>query len=137
MARAPAFITTRLPVLYSIHGMDGSEVRTQIDVAVLVHGVPSFIATYGLASERLDETVASLQRGDVRVAVAGVSHPNPTVLQAPTAHVSIVCADGRRFTVSRLRSRLVSESPEEFARRVAEEIASGTQLPDVDDVDHI
>jgi hypothetical protein len=137
MPRAPAFITTRLPVLYSIHGANGSDTLARMDVAVLVHGVPSFIATYEMPRERLDETVASLQRGDVRVAVSGVTNTNPTVLQSPRAHVSIVCADGRRFTVARLRSRLVAESAEEFARRVAEEVASGTQLPHVDDVERI
>ncbi|MEZ4415264.1 MAG: hypothetical protein R3E10_05885 [Gemmatimonadota bacterium] len=137
MVRVPVFLTGRLPVLYSIHAIDGGRTSNvaALDVAVVVKGAPSILGICRMALDRLDEVVASLQGGDVRVAVAALPEDTRPPDKGPRAFVSLVCADGRRLPIARVRGRDHEEATEQYARRLARAIASGTKLADVADSD--
>ena len=49
----------------------------------------------------------------------------------PAVFLSLVCSDGRRIGVARIVAREGSASPEEVARFVLKQIASGVQIPDL------
>ena len=137
MVRVPVFLTARLPVLYSIHAIDGgrhSEVAA-LDIAVVVRGAPTILGVCRMALDRLDEVVASLQAGDVRVAVAALPENGPPESRGPRAFVSLLCADGRRLPILRVRGRDREEEGEAYARRLAHGLASGTPLTDLADSD--
>lgn len=68
-----AFVSPEYPVLFSVE--DDGEVAgtTGLSLALLVDGIPSFLATVPVPSGRVDEVTDSLSAGDVRVAVVGIS----------------------------------------------------------------
>lgn len=145
MSRINAFATPEYPVLFSVvvGTEDGSAVppgHAGISLALLVDGVPSFLATHVIPEERVTPVVTSLEEGDVRVAVVGLAveleEDVPELgLEAraehPAAFVSVVCADGRRLTVARILSRDPERSAEQLARYVVREISRGAQIPDL------
>ncbi len=127
MSRPAAFVTTRLPVLYTIHPIvrsPGIPTLTTLDLAVVPAGIPTFLATYTIPEDQLDGVVASLQAGDVRVAVTGVGDASGG---QPTAFVSVVCADGRRLAVARLRGAEGQPAPE-FAEAVRDRVTAGRPI---------
>ena len=123
MPRPPAFVTERFPVLYTIHPIvrsAGIPTLTTVDLAVVTPAGPSFLAPYTMPEDRLDGVVASLQAGDVRVAITGIDVDDTG--SAPMAYVSVVCADGRRLAVARLRGergKTALQYAEELSHRVA------------------
>ncbi len=127
MSRPAAFVTTRLPVLYTIHPIvrsPGIPTLTTLDLAVVPAGIPTFLATYTIPEDQLDGVVASLQAGDVRVAVTGFGDASGG---QPTAFVSVVCADGRRLAVARLRGAEGQPAPE-FAEAVRDRVTAGRPI---------
>lgn len=133
--------------------------HVSLALGLLVGGVPSFLATITVSEEELPGVTESLDAGDVRVAVVGISvkgdevrgsaegveeGPEPSVWSPPSswepqsgpetfpaAFLSLVCADGRRIGVARIVARAGSASPEEVARFVLQQIAQGVQIPDL------
>lgn len=129
MPRPPAYVTKRLPVLYTIHPIvraPGLPTLVTIDVAVVIRGIPSLLASHTVPEEKLDGIVASLQGGDVRVSVTGVVGDESS--GHPMAYVGVVCADGRRITVSRVRGE-ISQTSEQLAWTIRERIEKGEPLP--------
>jgi hypothetical protein len=129
MPRPPAYVTKRLPVLYTIHPIvraPGLPTLVTVDVAVVIRGIPSLLASHTVPEEKLDGIVASLQGGDVRVSVTGVV--GEAAAGRPMAYVGVVCADGRRITVSRVRGEF-SENSEQLAWTIRERIEKGEPLP--------
>lgn len=129
MPRPPAYVTKKLSVLYTIHPIvRAPELPTlvTIDVAVVIRGIPSLLASHTVSEDKLDGIVASLQGGDVRVAVTGVTGNEGA--GPPMAYVGLVCADGRRIALSRVRGEL-SQSSEELAWSIRERIERGDPLP--------
>lgn len=145
MSRINAFATPEYPVLFSVLVGDEGESEVPeghagIALALLVDGVPSFLATHVVPESRMNSVVTSLEGGDVRVAVVGLSVELEEDLpslglearsQHPAAFVSVVCADGRRLTVARILARDIEQSPEGLARHVVREITRGVQIPDL------
>ncbi len=139
MVRVPVFLTAHLPVLYSIHAIEGGSTSeaAALDVAVVVRGAPTILGVCRMALDRLDEVVASLQNGDVRVAVAALPDDESEENGKPRAFVSLQCSDGRRIPIVRVRGRDAREGGEEYARRLALGLASGTPLTDLADADTV
>lgn len=145
MPRINAFATPEYPVLFSVltpedRGAGVPPGQAGISLALLVGGIPSFLATHMVPLERVNEIVISLEAGDVRISVIGLSVELPdeaTQLgldpreEHPAAFVSVVCADGRRLNVARILGRDEDETPESLARYVVREITRGAQIPDL------
>lgn len=145
MSQINAFATPEYPVLFSVLvGEEGEaevpEGHAGISLALLVDGVPTFLATHVVPEGRMNAVVTSLEGGDVRVAVIGLTveleEDVPALgLEARTEHpaafVSVVCSDGRRLTVARILGRDLHESPERLARHVVRQITEGVQIPDL------
>jgi len=143
MFQLNAFATPEYPVLFSVltepdEGLPDGHVG--ISLALLVDGIPSFIATHLLRAEDLGPVVASLEGGDVRIAVIGLSVELAEEASAlgldpeqehPAAFVSVVCKDGRRLNVARIVGRGGTGSPEHLARYVVREIRRGAQIPEL------
>ena len=119
-----------------------------VSLALLVNGIPSFLATVPVEGPEVPGMVRSLSGGDVRVAVVGVSVDESDISGSPreptevwrapretssypAAFLSLVCADGRRIGVARIVARRDSTSPEEVARYVMKQITRGVQVPDL------
>lgn len=149
-----AFVSPEYPVLHAV-GL-GSDVESalpdghaSLSLGLLVKGIPSFLATIPVETHDLDGVTGSLEKGDVRVAVVGISvegsdlpgqavaNPEPWKSEAtdersfPAAFLSLVCNDGRRIGVARIVAREGSASPEEVAKFVLKQIARGVQIPDL------
>ncbi|TVP58399.1 MAG: hypothetical protein EA351_03710 [Gemmatimonadales bacterium] len=63
-----AYVSPEYPVLYSLE-----DDETALSLALLVNGIPSFLATVPVEPDQLDTVLGSLDSGDVRVAVVGIS----------------------------------------------------------------
>jgi len=158
-----AFVSPEYPVLHTVLSAeetpdDVPDGFSAISLALLVKGIPSFLATIPVATEDVGRITRSLEAGDVRVAVVGMSVEEKDVLEAeggpeepwkasspvleglddadagemlPAAFLSLVCRDGRRIGVARIVARQGSASPEEVARFVLKQIARGVQIPDL------
>lgn len=158
-----AFVSPEYPILHTVLSAEETPEEvpdgfSAVSLALLVQGIPSFLATIPVASEDVQRITRSLEAGDVRVAVVGMSVDQKDVLEAegepeepwkasapvldglaeteeeatlPAAFLSLVCRDGRRIGVARIVARQGSASPEEVARFVLKQIARGVQIPDL------
>ncbi len=127
-----AFVTPAYPVLYTPvpagdRGVDPGQLG--IAVALLVRGIPSYLATPVLPEPEARGVLDSLASGDVRVAVVGLRGGGEEA--APEAFVSLLCSDGRRLNLARIPGRPPHTSPEGFARHVTRQIVRGVQIPDL------
>jgi len=139
MPRINAFVTPPYPVLLTVatDGKSGMpEGEAELLIALLIAGMPSFLAAHRVPEAAVDELVVSLQEGDPRVAVAGKWVESSGELRGQlerrsVAFVSLVCADGRRVTVARVLGEEPQSSPDLLARHVIRQIARGVQIPDL------
>ena len=139
MPRINAFVTSPYPVLLTVTtgGKSGiPEGEAELLLALLIAGMPSFLAAHRVPEAAVDELVVSLQEGDPRVAVAGTWVESSGELRGQlerrsAAFVSLVCADGRRVTVARVLGEEPQSSPDLLARHVIRQIARGVQIPDL------
>jgi hypothetical protein len=153
------FTSAEYPVVYSVMNAPPAMIGGTglLSLAVLVQGIPSFLATVPVAQHRMEEILQSLDAGPVRVSVQGISVELDEVAGAemaetdgdpwsqhwsgdggsmeedtlPGAYLMLVCADQRRLGVARIVSRESQASPEEVARYVLRQIQSGVQVPDL------
>ncbi len=149
-----AFVSPEYPVLHSLlpSSDSGTEIphgHAGLSLGLLVKGIPSFLATVPVEESQVDQVERSLNSGNVRVAVVGISvdgndlpagqapEKEPWKGEAdeprdlPAAFLSLVCSDGRRIGVARIVAKRGSASPEEVARFVLEQITRGVQIPDL------
>ncbi len=152
MSQLNAFVTPEFPLLFTVR--EGSsqppslsedesppgvpEDYAEIALAILVRGVPTFLATHVVPKNELEGVVNSLEEGDVRVAVVGIplfesesgsEGSSQEDRGRPAAFVSVVCKEGRRLTVARILGPDDETTPEVLARHVIKEIARGVQVP--------
>ena len=74
MPKTNAIVTPRYPVLFSVAGGGTSGVpegEAELSLALLVAGIPSFLAAHRVPDQAVDERVASLQEEEARVAAVG------------------------------------------------------------------
>ncbi|MEX2531720.1 MAG: hypothetical protein WD960_13210 [Gemmatimonadota bacterium] len=149
-----AFVSPEYPVLHSVLPAESSPAEVPegfaaLSLGLLVNGIPSFLATIPVDETEVDDISISLEAGDVRVAVVGMSvdgeeileeagassepweAPDPSARSLPAAFLSLVCGDGRKIGVAKIVAREGSASPEEVARFVLKQIARGVQIPDL------
>ncbi len=139
MPKINAFVTPPYPVLFSVTSADHAGTprgEAELLLALLIAGMPSFLAAHRVPEAAVDDLVVSLQQGDPRVAVAGMWVDSPGDLpirleRCAAAFVSLVCADGRRVTVARVLGEEPHGSPDLLARHVIRQIARGVQVPDL------
>lgn len=130
-----AFVTPAYPVLFTRVPGGTAEVErggTGLALALLVRGIPSFLATPVVPDAELSAAEGSLQTGDVRVAVVGLEvEEEDGGGHKAMAFVSLICADGRRLTLARIPARDPDVAPEQLARFVTRQIVRGVQIPDL------
>jgi hypothetical protein len=156
MSEFNAFVSAEYPVLLTVErnaafGGSAPEGEAVLSLALLVRGIPSFLATIRVGDEEVEEMVSSLSGGMVRVAAVGVSvqgeelpgaeaapvepWKNETdggVRSLPAAFLSLVCSDGRRIGVAKIVAREGgAATPDDIARFVLHQIARGVQIPDL------
>ncbi len=139
MPKMNAFVTPPYPALFSVACPGDAGVpqgEAELVLALLIGGMPSFLAAHRVPEESVDDLVVSLQEGDPRVAVVGSwvesqSEVRGRMERRAAAFISLVCADGRRITVARVLGEDPDSSPEVLARHVIRQIARGVQVPDV------
>jgi hypothetical protein len=139
MPRASAFVTPSYPVLFSVASAGEGPLpsgRAELLLALLIGGMPSFLAAHQVPDDTMDDLVVSLQGGDPRVQVVGTWVDAPGGLKGrlelrAAAFITLVCADGRRITVGRVLSEDPEASPDTLARHVIRQIARGVQVPDL------
>ena len=131
MTKTNAFVTPPYPALFSV-----TPGEAELVLALLIAGMPSFLAAHRVPDDTVDELVVSLQQGDPRVAVmgtwvdAGETIPGNPERRA-AAFISLVCADGRRITVARVMAEESDVAPNLLAGQVIRQIARGVQIPDL------
>lgn len=130
-----AFVTPAYPVLFTRVPAGDPGVgpgHLGIAVALLVRGIPSYLATPVLPEPEARGVLDSLASGDVRVAVVGLRGGEEGGEEcAPEAFVSLLCSDGRRLNLARIPGRPPHTNPEGFARHVTRQIVRGVQIPDL------
>lgn len=156
MTEFNAFVSPEYPVLLTVErtptfGGNAPDGEAVLSLGLLVNGIPSFLATVRVGDDEVDEMVASLEGGMVRVAAVGVSvqgnelpgaeppasEPWQEASQGesrslPAAFVSLVCSDGRRIGVAKIVAREGGgASPEDIARFVLHQISRGVQIPNL------
>lgn len=125
----PIFLAGPFPVLHTAR-FDQSETAVELDVALLIGGVPTILATTGFpfdeSWERIDDALAS---GDARLGVAGVPYEEESLLGGtetyPSAFVGLECANGERLVLAHIRSPDPDQASEAYARRVIKGILRG------------
>ena len=139
MPKTNAFVTPPYPVLFSVGSPttpDIPEGEAELLLALLICGMPSFLAAHRVPEQSIDELVVSLQQGDPRVAVAGSWVDAGDVIpgrpeKRAAAFVGLICADGRRITVARVLGEDPDVAPNVLAGQVIRQIARGVQVPDL------
>ncbi len=151
-----AFVTPEYPVLFSLRSSEprepwegyvppgGPDVPAEVEavpegcvgisIALLIKGLPSFLATHVVPREEAGAIVESLESGDARVAVVGITvtlEEEDEAEPSPAAFVNLLCGDGRRIVVARILGQPESHTPEALARYVIKEISRGVQVPDL------
>jgi len=148
-----AFVSPEYPVLYTLSregdssgGTSGGEAR--LALALLVRGIPSFLATIPVEDQEIQEILTSLRSGGVRVAAIGITVRANDIPGVPprepwqgvaeeggeslsAAFLSLLCRDGRRIGLARIVSRDEGATPEQVARFVLRQIADGVQVPNL------
>lgn len=125
----PVFQAGPFPIIYS-SGIDDVEQEVQLDVALLILGLPTIIASTAFALDETWERIRSaLESGDARLEVAGVPHeeestPGDTELY-PSAYIGLECANGERLVLSHIRGLEPGEDPQAYAREVLDSILQG------------
>lgn len=129
-----AFVTPAYPVLFTPAPGETGGVgpgETGIALALLVRGIPSFLATPVLPEAEIPAVQESLRAGDVRLAVVGLLEEGDGGERQAVAFVSLLCADGRRLPLARIPARDPGAAPEQLARFVVRQVVRGVQIPDL------
>jgi hypothetical protein len=125
----PVFLAGPFPVLQH-HKLDEDVFEVELDVALLISGLPSIIAS---SIFPLDETwervLAALRSGDARLGVAGVPHPSDSdvgePMVYPSAFIGLECANGERLVLSHIRGLDSTQDAESYAREVIDSVLLG------------
>jgi hypothetical protein len=141
------FVSPLYPVLFTVDEPEFPKGDpAALSLALLVRGIPSFLATIPVDLEILEGITTSLRAGDVRVTVEGftvdpsdtehgdTAEEGLTIDEAdglPGALLGLRCQDGRMLKVARIVSRSRSATPEGVARYVLRQITQGVQIPDL------
>lgn len=125
----PVFLAGPFPVLHAAR-FDPSQTEVELDVALLIGGLPTILATTGFPrDEDWDRIRTALASGDARLGVAGIPHETTSIAGEretfPSAFVGLECANGERLVLAHIRGADPGQPSEKYARRVIKGILRG------------
>jgi hypothetical protein len=125
----PVFLAGPFPVVYS-SGIDEVEQEVELDVALLIAGLPNIIASTAFPhDDTWDRIRGALESGDARLGVAGVPHSEESELGIPecyaSAYIGLECANGERLVLSHIRGLEPGGNAESYAREVMDSLLQG------------
>jgi hypothetical protein len=125
----PVFLAGPFPVLHSAR-LDHELADVELDVALLIGGLPTMIAATSFPLDETWERVESaLESGEARLGVAGMPHHEETPVGDeeifPSAYVGLECANGERLVLAHIRGSDPAVLSDAYARRVIKEILQG------------
>lgn len=124
----PVFLAGPFPVIHTAR-LDPDESNVELDVALLIGGLPTMLAATSFPLDETWERVeVALESGDARLGVAGMPHhADETIGEAvyPSAYVGLECANGERLVLAHIRGTDGSVRPDVYARRVIRSILQG------------
>lgn len=124
----PVFLAGPFPVVHSAR-LDHDESNVELDVALLIGGLPTMLAATCFPLDDTWERVeAALESGDARLGVAGMPHQGDETIGEsayPSAYIGLECANGERLVLAHIRGADPAVRPEVYARRVIRSILQG------------
>lgn len=125
----PVFQDGPYPVVYSSE-IDEVEQEVQLDVALLILGLPNIVAATAFPFDDTWERIrAALDSGDARLEVAGVPYEDEASdgipATYPSAYIGLQCANGERLVLSHIRGLYPGSDAETYAREVLGSIRQG------------
>ena len=125
----PVFQAGPYPLVYSSE-VDEVENEVQLDVALLIEGLPNILAATAFPFDHTwDRIRTALESGDARLEVAGVPHEEESAEGIaetyPSAYIGLQCANGERLVLSHIRGLYPGSNPEGYAREVLFSIRRG------------
>lgn len=125
----PVFQAGPFPIVYSFE-IDEIEQEVQLDVALLIVGLPTMLASTAFGFDVTWERIrTALESGDARLEVAGVLHEEESGTGATelyaSAYVGLECANGERLVLSHIRGLHPDQDAEAYAREVLDSILKG------------
>lgn len=125
----PVFQAGPFPIVYSSE-IDEVEQEVQLDVALLIGGLPTILASTAFAwDDTWDRIRCALESGDARLEVAGMPHEEEsaagTVACYASAFVGLECANGERLVLAHIRGLYPDQEADDFACEVRDSILRG------------
>jgi hypothetical protein len=125
----PVFLAGPFPVVYS-SGVDDVEQEVELDVALLIGGIPTIIASTAFPfDDSWDRIRGALDSGDAKLGVAGVPHAEESPLGISetyaSAYIGLECANGERLVLTHIRGLDPGGSAEGYAREVMDAMLQG------------
>lgn len=124
----PVFLAGPFPVVHTAR-LDVDESNVELDVALLIGGLPTMLAaTCFPLDETWERVEVALESGDARLGVAGMPHHGDSLIGEaiyPSAYVGLECANGERLVLAHIRGGDASVRPDVYARRVIRSILQG------------
>jgi hypothetical protein len=131
----PVFLAGPFPVLHTAR-VDEAEQELELDVGLLIGGVPTIIASTAFpVDDTWDRVQTALESGDARLGVAGLPHESESAsgdLEVfPSAYIGLECANGERLVLSHIRGPDAQQNAEAYARAVIDSILQGLTPADL------
>ena len=125
----PVFQAGPYPLVYSC-GIDHDEEEVQLDVALLIDGLPTIVASTAFTLDSTwDRIRAALESGDARLEVAPVLHEEESTIGTteiyPSAYIGLECANGERLVLAHIRKLDPGDDADTYAREVIDQIQHG------------
>lgn len=125
----PVFQAGPFPIVYSSE-IDEVEQEVQLDVALLIAGLPTILASTAFAwDDTWDRIRCALESGDARLEVAGMPHEEEsasgTVACYASAFVGLECANGERLVLAHIRGLYPDQEADDYACEVRDSILKG------------
>lgn len=126
----PVYQAGPFPIVYSSE-VDEVEKEVQLDVALLIAGLPNILASTAFAwDDTWDRIQCALESGDARLEVAGMPHEEEESVSGTTtcyasAYVGLECANGERLVLAHIRGLYPDQDADAYARDVRDSILKG------------
>jgi hypothetical protein len=125
----PVFQAGPFPIVYS-SDIDEPEQEVQLDVALLIQGLPTILASTAFGLDDTWERIRSaLESGDATLEVAGVPHEEESAAGTTefyaSAYIGLECANGERLVLSHIRGLYPGQDAEAYACDVRDSILKG------------
>jgi hypothetical protein len=125
----PVFQAGPFPIVYSSE-IDEIEQEVQLDVALLIAGLPTMLASTAFGFDDTWERIrVALESGEARLEVAGMLHEEESATGISelyaSAYVGLECANGERLVLAHIRGLHPDQDADAYAREVLDSILNG------------